>query len=245
MDKLQSKYIIDVYETNDVRFGIKLEELYKKGINLDEVYIKKMDICLNIYEVWNNIKELFNNVKIMKINAKYFLIEKDSYNSKIEIYTGFLGKKKCVLEDAQYNYMINNLPNTLKELIIYVNHTSDFDDDNDDNDDDDDVDSRMLKLEKYCMTNLPNSLKSIKIKTFCDIDGDVLNIINGQIKLPHECKFILDMTAVNPSSSIVLHNFESIEELLIEARCAVQMRINKKLVQCELQKYSSNVFYGL
>jgi len=226
------KHIVDIYDTSDRYLNIKLDELKKKEITLDEIYIKKMDIYLGIYEIWNHIIEMFNYTKIMKINGKYFLVEKDEHTSKIEIYIKSFGKGNFMLEDAQYNHMIGNLPSTLEQLIIYVDNSCDGDK------------CSSINLQDYCLMNLGNSLKSIKIKTFYDSDGNVLNITIGNVKLPHECKFILDMTPIEPSKKILLHNFENIEDLLIETRCDIKMVVNKEEISIAKEKYSSNKFYN-
>ena len=217
MEELNKIKIIDVYETNAKYFMNNLNKLFDQSIKLDEIHVKRMDLeSVNIKDYWNYIVKLYEMVKVIKINAKFFTIEKDYHCSKIEMYIKSFGKRhRYRMEDDDYDYMISNLPIGIEQLIIYI-----------DNYYDDEDGSAAIELYKYSLNNLPNSLKLIKINTFYDIDGLILNIRTTNIKLPHECKFILNLTPLLPNKTINLYNFENIiEELFVEARCKVKMII--------------------
>lgn len=236
MEELNKIKIIDIYETNAEYFMNKLNKLFDKSITLDEIHVKKMVLeSVNIKDYWNFIVKLYETVKVIKINTKFFTIEKDYYSSKIEMYIKSFGngrKGYYRMDDDDYDYIISNLPIGVEQLIIYI-----------DNYYDDEDGSAVIELYKYSLNNLPNSLKLIKINTFYDIDGCILNIRTTNIKLPHECKFILNLTPVEPNKTINLYNFENIiEQLFVQTRCKVKMIIKGEEKIIIQEKYIDDVY---
>lgn len=236
MEELNKIKIIDIYETNAEYFMNKLNKLFDKSITLDEIHVKKMVLeSVNIKDYWNFIVKLYETVKVIKINTKFFTIEKYYHCSKIEMYIKSFGngrKGHYRMDDDDYDYIISNLPIGVEQLIIYI-----------DNYYDDEDGSAVIELYKYSLNNLPNSLKLIKINTFYDIDGCILNIRTTNIKLPHECKFILNLTPVEPNKTINLYNFENIiEQLFVQTRCKVKMIIKGEEKIIIQEKYIDDVY---
>ena len=88
----------------------------------------------------------------------------------------------------------------------------------------------QLDLQKCPLHNLPSNLKILKIKSTIGAEGEseTLDIIIGTIKIPYSCKFILEISTVKeqnmkPNTLIILHNFENIEQLFVEAECNVKI----------------------
>jgi hypothetical protein len=238
MEELQKKNLIDIYEVNSRYFIDDINDLFTKSINLDEINIKKihMDHGHN-NELWTLLIKLYDNVKVMKINAEFFTIEKDDHNSSIEIYINsnregyYKGYK-----NEDYNYMMCNLPIGLGQLIIYIgNDFSIYDG----------ITCAALDLRNYPLNNLPPNLKLIKIKTFYDITDINLCIYIANMKLPHGCKFKINLSPINSKVQVLLHNFENIEELIIESACNVKMCSNGKEIVITGDKYSNDIFYNL
>lgn len=219
MNKSQNKQIFDVYQTCSVMLISNLNTLFEKLTHLDELHIRKLFVDESeIIELWNFIITVYEKITIIKIYSRFFTIEKNENDSKIEIYVfsyNEYSKYEIFLDNKIRNFMIGNLPITLDTLILipYVKRGED--------------NHYKLNLQECPMHNLPSNLKILKIKStiYCEDESEeILDIIIGTIKIPHSCKFILENITfeaykMKPNSLIILHNFENIEQLFVEAEC--------------------------
>lgn len=222
MNEIQNKQIFHVYQTCKIGLISNLNSLFEKLTHLDELHIRKLFVDESeIIELWNFIITVYEKITIIKIYSRFFTIEKNENDSKIEIYHFFFNdctKYEMFLDNKICNFMIGNLPITLDTLILIFDDKRVKDD------------HYKLDLLECPLHNLPSNLKTLKIKSSINGDGEseTLDIIIGTIKIPHGCKFILEIgtTRVNkmkPNSLIILHNFENIEQLFVEAECNIKI----------------------
>lgn len=222
MNEIQNKQIFNVYQTCNITLISNLNILFEKLTYLDELHIRKLYVDeSDIMELWNYIISVYEKITIIKIYSRFFTIEKNDNSSKIEIYDFYFNdctKYEMFLDDKIRDFLIGNLPITLDTLILIldVKHVK--------------GNHYQLDLQKCPLHNLPSNLKILKIKStiYVDCESESLDIIIGTIKIPYGCKFILEISTVKenkmkPNTLIILHNFENIEQLFVEAECNIKI----------------------
>ena len=221
MNEIQNKQIFDVYQTCNIGLIENLNSFFEKLTHLDELHVRKLYVDESeIMELWNYIITIYEKITVIKIYSRFFTIDKNDNDSKIEIYDFSFNdytKYEMFLDNKIRNFMIGNLPITLDTLTLILDEKRVKND------------HFELDLQECPLYNLPSNLKILKIKsTICgDGEPETLDIIIGTIKIPHNCKFILEISTMQknkmkPNSLIILHNFENIEQLFVEAECNIK-----------------------